>query len=127
MRYAFLFEIELRSANQRQHWSPASQPYAPADVLLEYLDDGWKLSPVVGREEHCYGAGRHVDVYYFELTHDYRALVMPVHDNPTVARLVWERQLWIVTLSSDDGLIEDEAPEASPQQHADFEYWLMPV
>jgi hypothetical protein len=127
MRYAFLFEIELRSTNQRQHWSPTSQPYAPADVLLEYLAEGWKLSPVVGRAEHCCSAGRHVDIYYFELIHDHRTIVMPVHGNPAVRRLVWERQLWIVALSSNDGLLEGEAPEAHPLQRADVEHRVVPL
>ena len=127
MQNAFFFEIELRSANQRRHWAPASQSYAPADVLMEYLADGWTLSSVVGRVEHWYGAGRHVDVYYFELTHDNRAMVMPVHGNPAVHRLVWERQLWIVTLSRDDGLMEGEAPEVYPLQRADVEHWGVPV
>lgn len=113
MRYvaAALFEIELRSANQRRHWSPASQSYAPADVLLEYLANGWKLSSIAGRAEHWYGAGRHVDIYYFELTCGHRMMVMPVQGNPAVHRLVWEQRLRIVPLSSDERLSEGESSE----------------
>jgi hypothetical protein len=117
---ASLFEIELRSANPRRHWSPASQSYAPADVLLEYLADGWNLSSVVGRLEHWYGAGRHVDVYYFELARDHLARVMAVHGNPAVHRLVWERQLWVVPLEGDYRLMEEgQAPEVYPLQRAE--------
>ena len=103
---ASLFEIERRSANPRRHWSPASQSYAPADVLLEYLADGWNLSSVVGRMEHWYGAGRHVGVYYFELARDHRMMVMAVHGNPAVHRLVWERRSRIVPLGADDRLMD---------------------
>jgi hypothetical protein len=89
-------EMELRSADRRRHWSPASQPYAPADVLVEYLADGWTIHPVVGLEEHWRGAGRRVDVYYFELTKDTRELVMPVHGNPVVRGLIQHHQLRVV-------------------------------
>ena len=124
---ASLFEIELRSANQRRHWSPASQSHAPADVLLEYLADDWNVSSVVGRMEHWYGAGRHVDVYYFELTRDHRTMVMPVHGNPAVHRLVWERQLRIVPLGGDYRLMEGQAPEVYPLQRTVGEHWMATV
>lgn len=31
-----------RECGDYQHWSPTSQPYAPAHVLLQYLRYGWK-------------------------------------------------------------------------------------
>jgi hypothetical protein len=111
---ASLVEIELQSANRRRPWSPASQSCAPGDVLLEYLADGWNLSSVVGRMEHWYGAGRHVGVYYFELARDHRTIVMAVHGNPAVHRLVCERQLRIMPLGGDYRLREGQAPEEKP-------------
>jgi len=97
-------EIELRSANQRWHWSPASQAYAPANVLLEHLEDGWDISPIVGQEEYYYGSGRHGNVYYFELTRGSQMMVMPVLGNPIVHRLIHQRQLQIKRLNCDEAL-----------------------
>jgi hypothetical protein len=106
-------EMEQRSADKRRHWSSSSQTYVPADVLLEYLADGWDISAVVGREECWYGGGRHITVYYFELTRDYRAVVMPVLGNPVVRRLVGQRQLRVVLLTCDDvRLLEDPVSAA---------------
>lgn len=95
-------EMELRSANKRHPWSPSAQTYAPADVLLEYLADGWEISSVVNCEEHWYGAGRHSSIYYFALNRGDRVLVMPVHDNPVVCRLVHQRQFQLELIDMDD-------------------------
>lgn len=102
-------EMEQRSADQGRHWSAASQTYVPADVLLEYLADGWDISSVVGREECWYGGGRHTIVFYFELTRHHQAVVMPVLGNPTARRLVHQRQLRVVLLTCDGGASPFEA------------------
>jgi hypothetical protein len=96
-------EMEQWPADKPRHWSSSSQTYVPADVLLEYLDDDWDISSVVGREECWHGGGRHITVYYFELTRNHQAVVMPVLGNPIVRRLVDERQLRVVLLTCDDG------------------------
>ncbi|NDJ78299.1 MAG: hypothetical protein GYB65_18780 [Chloroflexi bacterium] len=95
-------EMELRSNDTRRHWSPTSQPYAPADVLMQYLSWGWIISPVVGLEEHWHAGVRRVDVFHFELTKENQALVLPVQSNPVVRRLLSERQLKVVLLKRDD-------------------------
>ena len=95
-------EMEQRSANKLRHWSSSSQTYVPADVLLEYLADGWDISSVVGREECWLGGGRHITVYYFELTRNNQAVVMPVLGNPIVRRLMDQQHLRAVLLKSDD-------------------------
>ncbi len=103
--------VELRSAGKRRHWSPSSQTYAPVDVLLEYLVADWNLNPVVGLEKFWYGGGRHVAVYYVELTKGNQTVVMPVHANPVVRRLIVERQLRVMPLPCDEvRLFEDEVP-----------------
>ena len=94
-------EMELRSPVKRRYWSPSSQRYAPADVLLAYLADGWHLGSVVGLEKHWYGVGRQVQVCHFELTKDKRTMVMPVQCNPVVRRLLRQRQLRIVMLNDE--------------------------
>lgn len=94
-------EMELRSTDTRRHWSPSSQAYAPADVLLQYIADGWALSPVVGLEQHLHAAGRRIDVYHFELVRDDQEMVLPVQSNPVVRRLIYQQDLKIVVLMSE--------------------------
>lgn len=98
-------EVELRSGVRRRHWSPSSQTYAPADVLLERLVDGWNIDPVVGREEYWYGTGRHVSVYYCRLTKGLQAVTMPVLGNPVVRRLMREHHLKVVLLDDDYAMV----------------------
>jgi hypothetical protein len=95
-------EMELRSNDTRRHWSPSSQAYAPADVLIQYLADGWTISPVVGLEEHWHAGVRRVDVYHFELTKEEQVQILPVQSNPIVRRLMNERQLKVVLLKRDE-------------------------
>jgi hypothetical protein len=95
-------EIEMRSMDTRRHWSPSSQAYAPADVLMRYLAEDWTISPIVGLEEHWHANARRVDVYHFELIKDAQSLVLPVQSNPVVRRLLHERQLRVVLLKRDN-------------------------
>jgi hypothetical protein len=71
-------------------------------VLLESLADDWIINSVVGLEEYWYGGGRHVAIYYFELTKDNQAVIMPVLGNPVVRRLVGERRLRVVLRTGED-------------------------
>lgn len=95
-------EAEMRSLDTRRHWSPTSQTYAPADVLLRYLTEGWQISPVVGLEEHWHAGSRRVDVYHFEVIKDDQAQVVPVQSNPVVRRLLRDRSLRVVLLKSEN-------------------------
>ncbi len=95
-------EMELRSTDTRRHWSPTSQVYAPADVLLRFLAEGWGISPIVGLEEHWHAGSRRVDVYHFEVVKGDKALVLPVQSNPVVRRLLNDRQLRVVLLKRDE-------------------------
>ncbi len=101
-------EMELRSNDTRRHWSPTSQTYAPADVLLRFLAEGWLVSPIVGLEEHWHAGVRRVDVYHFELTRDEQSLVLPVQSNPVVRRLMHERQFRVVLLKRDNVTLAEE-------------------
>ncbi len=100
-------EMELRTNDTRRHWSASSQAYAPADVLIRYLADGWTISPIIGLEEHWHAGSRRVDVYHFELIKDNQSLVIPVQSNPVVHRLLQERQLRVVLLKRDDVTLAD--------------------
>lgn len=94
-------EMELRSTDTRRHWSPTSQAYAPADVLLQYLADDWEMSPVVGLEEHWHAGVRRVDVYHFELHKGAQSMVVPVQSNPVIRRLIARRGLKVVMLKRE--------------------------
>ena len=95
-------EMELRTTDTRRHWSPTSQHYAPADVLLQFLNEGWQLSPVIGLEEHWHAGVRRVDIYHCELIKGERTMVVPVNSNPIVRRMIEERQLKIVMLPREE-------------------------
>lgn len=94
-------EVELWTNDTRRHWSPSSQEYAPADVLVRFLSTGWKVSPVVGLEEHYHAGVRRVDVYHFELVKGDKQQILPVQSNPVVRRLIAERGLRVVLLKQD--------------------------
>ena len=91
-------ERELRAPDRRRHWSSSSQTYASADILLDYLAEGWDIRSVVRQEVSWRGGGRHIAVHYFELTKDHQGLAMPVLDNPIVRRLVAQREARMVLL-----------------------------
>ena len=49
--------------DDHRHWSPNSQPYAPADILFQYLRDGWLLGDkVMVQVVQCFSR-RCVEVY----------------------------------------------------------------
>jgi hypothetical protein len=93
--------MEWRLFDKRRHWSASSQSYAPADVLLDYLAHGWRISQIVGQDDYWYGGGRHIAVLFFELAMDDQVVVMPVLGNPTVRRIIHHQQLRIVLLHVD--------------------------
>ncbi|HEX3054140.1 MAG TPA: hypothetical protein VHP83_26030 [Aggregatilineaceae bacterium] len=102
-------EAELRTTDTRRHWSPTSQVYAPVDVLVQYISDGWTISPVVGLEEHWHAGVRRVDVYHFELMKDEQVQVLPVQSNPIVRRLLQQHHLKVVLLRRDNVKVPGEA------------------
>ncbi len=71
-----------------RHWCPDSEPYASADVLLQYLRMGWVLDKLVAVETVYHTAHRHSNVYYFTLYHDNQTIEMPVLSNPVVLDLL---------------------------------------
>lgn len=72
-----------------RHWSPASQWYAPVDILLQYLRNGWELDREVEIRVHRCTSHRHVEIYRFTLNHaEKKSLRMPVVANPVVRKIV---------------------------------------
>lgn len=84
----------LEFDNNDRHWSPASQWYAPADILLQYLRNGWQLEKEVEICVHRCGSCRHVEMYHFTLYHaEKQPLRMPVLANPVVRKMVHQYRL----------------------------------
>lgn len=94
-------ENELRALDTRRHWSASSQTYAPGDVLLSLLAEGWDLGEVVGLEEYWHAGVRRVDIYLFELTRDGVTQTVPVQSNPVIRHLVRERKLTVELRKSE--------------------------
>ncbi len=80
-------------------WSPRSQTYAAADMLLSHLRNGWMLHPLVAVESIWHAGVRRVDVYYFTLLHGDEHLEMPVLANPVVFRLIEDHGLSLVRVN----------------------------
>ncbi|NDJ85310.1 MAG: hypothetical protein GYB66_05455 [Chloroflexi bacterium] len=89
---------EYRDAPRPRHWSRQSQPIAPAEILVDRLQNGWILGKVVKCQRYEYGPGRSVNIYHFTLTSNGETTQIPVHSNPVVRRLIHENNLQIVPL-----------------------------
>ena len=81
-----------------RHWSPDSEHYAPAEVLLGYLRSGWQLEGRVRVKTVYYSDNRHAEMYIFKLSQGENTIRMPVLGNPAVWRLIVDRDLAIVPL-----------------------------
>jgi hypothetical protein len=85
--------------DRERHWSPESQPYAPADVLLNYLHSGWSLETLASVETFYYAGYRRVDIVHFTLRNGDSILEMPVLSNPAVTRLLEERGMTVLRIN----------------------------
>ena len=84
-----------------RHWSPTSQPFTSAEVLLQHLRDGWQLQDrVIVRTFHCFSR-RCVRLYYFSVLLDSRHFAIPVLENPVVLGLVYQYGLKLVNFTVD--------------------------
>ena len=76
-----------------RHWSPASQSYTTAEVLLQYLHCGWEcLQRVTVKVLRC-TSSQCVELYLFEIIKGDQHLYVPVVSNPMILRFVQERRL----------------------------------
>jgi hypothetical protein len=85
-----------------RHWCPQSQKYAPGDVLLAYLRNGWALDPVAEVERVYYSGYRCVEVFYFVLANGDQVLKMPVIANPRIHKLVEENRIKLFQIKSSE-------------------------
>ncbi len=88
-------QLRRRSSDEEhnRHWCPNSESYAPADVLVQYLQAGWQLGNLVTVQTFYHGACRRSDVFYFKLNRENIALEMPVLGNPVVLEIVRSNRL----------------------------------
>lgn len=92
---------EVECDNDHRHWSPNSQSYAPADVLFQYLRDGWLLGDRVLIQVFTCFSRRRVEVYSFKLILDSEPVLMPIIANPVILRFVMERGLTVIRVIPD--------------------------
>ena len=93
----------LNDEDRHRHWSSESQAYAPVDVLLYYLRDGWSLDNLAGVETFYYAGYRRVDVYYLTLRRHTESLEMPVLANPALTRLIEANKINVMRVNSVRG------------------------
>jgi len=96
-RSSGLFEHE----SDDRHWSPSSQPFASAEILLKYLREGWQLERTVAVQMFQCVSRRCVRLYYFSALHDDQSLTIPVVENPIVLRVIRENHLELVDYSAN--------------------------
>ncbi|MEZ4666521.1 MAG: hypothetical protein R3E39_01155 [Anaerolineae bacterium] len=97
----------IESDDSYRHWSPQSQRFAPADILLQYLQDGWNINNrIVAEVFHC-PSRQCAELYYFMLLHNSEYITIPVIANPLVLRLVREFGLTVIRVYDD---CEDSYP-----------------
>lgn len=84
---------ELEIDEDYRHWSPASQPYTTAEVLLQCLRCGWEcMNQVTVKTSQCL-SGRCVELYSFTIRKGDERLCVPVVSNPVILRFIRERGL----------------------------------
>jgi hypothetical protein len=112
MQYdAVTTHVDISQCEKRtyRHWSPESELYAPADVLLQYLRQGWKLDKLVAVETVYYSGCRRSDIFYFTLQCGEATVEMPVLANPVVFYLIEAQGLTLLRINVErDELLGNE-------------------
>lgn len=88
--------LPIEADDGYHHWSPKSQPYAPADVLLQYLHDGWEINNRIVSEVFRCLSRQCVELYYFMLLRDGEFVTLPIVANPVASRLIREFSLTVI-------------------------------
>lgn len=99
------------SQNQRhtvrqKHWSRESQPFAPAEILINRLENGWSLNQVVHAKTHQYGGGRTIQIYFFTICLNGETIELPVQANPVMRRLIAEHKLTVIPLDNGSAAVQ---------------------
>ncbi len=95
-----------RSTATLKPWSSHSQPIAPVEILVNRLQRGCTLDPIVHLETHTYGPGRNVSIYHFTVIQEGEKMVIPVQANPVIHRLIDQYRLEVVPFNSNEAKTE---------------------
>lgn len=71
-----------------RHWHPGSEKYASGDALMSFLSQGWMFEDEIEEQSFWHAGSRRVTIFHFTLQYGDVELVMPVHTNPYVRRLI---------------------------------------
>jgi hypothetical protein len=91
-------ESLIRDEVTWRHWCPASETYAPVEVLLQYLRQGWEADTPVTVETFFFGT-RHSYIFRFTVRHNGSSLEIPVVVNPVALRIVESWQLTLLHIA----------------------------
>jgi hypothetical protein len=97
--------LDSRLFNQEthRHWSPQSQNYASADILLQYIASGWEPENTALVETYYSAGVRRSEIFYFSLVRDGERVEMPVLANPMVSRLIEKYHLNVLRVNDERG------------------------
>lgn len=91
--------LDFIEDDEYKHWCPASETYATADVLLQYLRAGWELDNLVAVETFYHAGYRCSDIYCFTLMRNGESREIPILANPVVFRVIDDHQLTILRIN----------------------------
>lgn len=86
-------------AGKHRHWSRSTQEFAPADVLLTHIRNGWQFDNTAPVETFYSGSLRRADIYYFTLRRGDDMIEMPVLANPKIRQLIEEHRLTVLQVN----------------------------
>jgi len=90
---------ERLDSTRFRHWSSESETYAPVEVLLNLLREGWELDKLAAIEAYYYSNNRYVDILYFTLFRESEGMEIPVLSNPVSRRLIQEHKLNVIRVN----------------------------
>src|SRR5205823_165691 len=91
-------QVELIREDRCRYWDPQSEPYPPAEVLMQYLNSGWKIHNPVYREFHYLAKCHKIDLYHLTLMGQGELIEMIVLPNPIVLKILAVYSLTVQTI-----------------------------
>jgi len=95
-----VFTIALPPRREFHYWHPLSEPYATPSQLISAILRNWLVEERVTYNDHALRGARQVRVYHFTLQREDAVQVMPVIDNPSVARLLYINPFEVMAAAS---------------------------
>lgn len=92
-------QTERLDDTRYRHWSAESETYAPVEVLIKLVREGWQLDKLAAVEAYFYAGNRYVEILYFTLWRDGEGMEIPVLSNPVSRRLIQEHKLTVIRVN----------------------------